>query len=166
MYTSAISTDDIMTKDLSTIYWGDTLEYAVDKMNRLNIRHLPVVDDDGNLIGIISERDLQRGRSEFTDFARPEFTPIVRDYMSTPVEQISSEMNLQEAAHRMLAFKISAFVVTEQNRMVGILTSDDLLRLLISLLDHQQNPDQDDSDRVSYYSSLGEIATILSQAGI
>lgn len=160
------TTSDIMTKDLSTIHWSESLETVSHKMHRLNIRHLPVVDDNGYLIGLISERDVQRGRSAHTDFVRPEFVTIVRDYMTSPVEKISSDANLQEVAHRMMAFKISAFVVVDNDEMVGILTSDDLLRLLISLLDNYQRPHNLYSDRLSYYSPIGEIANFFSQAGI
>jgi CBS domain-containing membrane protein len=159
-------TSDIMTKDLSTVHWTDSLEFASNKMHRLNIRHLPVVDDHGHLIGLISERDLQRGRSTHTDFVRPEFAAIVRDFMTVPVEQISSHSNLQEVAHRMMAFKISAFVVVDNNQIVGILTSDDLLRLLVSLLDQNQNRYTDDTDALSYYSPIGAIANFFNQAGI
>ncbi|MBC7466200.1 MAG: CBS domain-containing protein [Bdellovibrio sp.] len=159
-------TADIMTKDISTVHWSDTLEFASQKMHRLNIRHLPVVDDQGLLLGLLSERDVQRGRSAHTDFVTPEFNPIVRDYMTAPVEQITSDASLQEVAHRMMAFKISAFVVVENEEIVGIVTSDDLLRALISLLDHTQNPDGFEDDRLSYYSPIGEIANFFSQAGI
>ena len=159
-------TADIMTKDLSTINWSESLLTASQKMHRLNIRHLPVVDDYGALVGLISERDVQRERSARTDFVQPEFETIVRDYMTSAVEQISSDSNVQEVAHRMMAFKISAFVVVDRGELVGILTSDDLLRLLISLLDNNQNPRDQNYDRFSYYSPIGEIANFFSQAGI
>lgn len=155
---------DIMTKDLTTIHWADSLDFAEQKMQQANIRHLPVIDDAGLLVGIISDRDIQRGRSAYTDFVRPEFVPLVRDFMSSPVEQIDSSTDLQEVAHRMIAFKISAFVVVEQTQLVGIVTSDDLLRILISFLD-KQLPDAT-HDNLSYYSPIGEVANFFSQAGI
>lgn len=156
---------DIMSKDLTTVHWSESLYFAEEKMHRLNIRHLPVINDYGKLIGIISDRDIQRGRSTYTDFADPEFLPIVGDFMTAPVEHVDSRTEIQEVAHRMLAFKISAFAVVDQGEIVGLVTTDDMLRFLISILDNQQRP-QGDTDHLRYYSPIGEIANFFSQAGI
>lgn len=157
---------EVMTKDLSTVHWLDSLQFAEEKMHRSNIRHLPVVDDHGHLVGIISDRDIQRGRSAYTDFVDRELIPSVADYMTQPVEQISSHTELQEVIHRMITYKISAYVVVENKQLVGIVTTDDLLRILLSVLDHPANPSDDHFDALKYYSPIGEIANFFNQAGI
>jgi CBS domain-containing protein len=161
--------EEIMTKDLTTIESTATLQVAKDRMDRDNIRHLPVTNKLGQLVGILSERDVHRGMSLYTDFVRSEFTPIVADYMSFPVEHVASSTEIQELAHRMMSLKISAFIVNDGKKMVGIVTSEDLLRVLVNLLDEKAAAKQaifEDEQPINYYSPVGEIANMLSQAGI
>ena len=48
----------IMTSPVETLHVNDTIHEAMNMMSRLSIRHIPIVDDDDNLAGIISDKDV------------------------------------------------------------------------------------------------------------
>jgi CBS domain-containing protein len=54
-----------MTKNPVTIYFDESLEKAIQVMKEKNIRHLPVVNKEGNLVGMISARDIIRVSLEY-----------------------------------------------------------------------------------------------------
>src|SRR4051812_33170063 len=109
-----------MTKNLITVRWNDSLEKSYQKMRKENIRHLPVVDSNGKLIGITSDRDFQRAmRPIESNFEIPpnqeskiDSKLNVCDYMSWPVRTVPSDTELRVVTRRMIEEKISAFVVT------------------------------------------------------
>lgn len=134
---------DIMTKKLITIGLHEGLLVAYQMMRECGIRHLPVVDSVGDVVGIISDRDLQRAMTPQIDPQRVveeesvEFNPKyqVKDFMTWPVRAISEEVLVEEVAERMLREKVSAMLVmSSTQRPRGIVTTDDLLKLLVHLL--------------------------------
>lgn len=137
---------DTMTCDLVKATLDESLESAYLKMKNNRIRHLPVVDGTNLIVGIISDRDLYRGmkpelrewqtvqiENEFTGDFDPQ--DKVRDYMSWPVKTVSFDSDLRLVIHRMIKEKVSCFLVTHEQRIVGIVTSEDLLRFLYELLE-------------------------------
>jgi len=125
---------EFMTKQPVTVKPADTLKEALDKMERGRFRHLPVVDDDGKLIGMISDRDI-RLFSPSPVFVRPEYTPSqllmirVRQAAVLNPVVIGPDALLEEAAKLVLNWEVGALpVVNEEGVLVGIITYADLLR--------------------------------------
>lgn len=117
----------IFTKQVVSINHKAELNTANEMMNNYNIRHLPVVDDESYLVGIISKSDfngLKYSDSRFSGFQ-------VKDVMSSPVKMVSSSAKVSEVAEIMLSAKISCVLIAKDDDMIGILTTDDLLRLLV-----------------------------------
>ncbi len=137
---------DEMSADPITIMPHQTLKEAYKMMYAKNIRHLPVVDQDGKICGIISDRDIQRGMdSKVASTLGFRFESLslddekkVMDYMTWPLKMISRNASLKDAAHMMLTDRVSALVVVEGEEMVGIITTDDMLHTLIFLLDDKE----------------------------
>jgi CBS domain-containing protein len=130
MYTVA----DLMTRDVVTLRETDDLALA-DTVFRLGrIRHLPVADPQGRLLGLITHRDLLRChavRGEF--FGR---ATLARDMMNTAVVTISAKTPLRDALRLMSRNKFGCLpVVDADNRLVGILTEADLVRLVAEMVD-------------------------------
>jgi acetoin utilization protein AcuB len=133
-----------MSRHLITVEQGDSLSKCYGIMRDRRIRHLPVTDRNGVILGILSDRDLQRAlvrTGDAPDLIRDESSyefeqeATAQDYMSWPILTVSDETPVQIVASRMLREKISAFLVQDDSgRVRGILTTDDLLRLLLSLL--------------------------------
>ena len=134
-----------MTNKLVTINVGENLETAYRRMQKRRLRHLPVCDDTGEVVGMLSDRDVQRAMiSEVThegagSVASSEtiaFDPEarVRDYMGWPILTVERNSDLKLVAERILREKVSALLVKDGKNFVGIVTTDDLLKVLIDLL--------------------------------
>ncbi len=131
-----------MSQDLVTIGWNETMEAAYHRMQRFAIRHLPVYDDNSEIIGMLSDRDVQRAMltkshragtylDEEVAFAPDSF---VRDYMSWPVVSVDPGTELVVIAQKMMREKLSSVLVQRGKRVMGLLTTDDLLAVLVELL--------------------------------
>ncbi len=139
----ANQTKQIMSRNLITISADAPLQEAYQLMQKRRIRHLPAVDEQKAIIGILSDRDLQRAMEPHQG-ASPqaalslEFNSKfkVRDFMSTPVKCIAEDTAVRDVALRMLEEKLSMFLVVDpEMHPHGIVTTDDMLKLLISFLD-------------------------------
>jgi CBS domain-containing membrane protein len=129
---------DLMTLDVVTIGRNDKLQVADDVMRLGRIRHLPVVDDDGTLAGVVSQRDLFhsgliRALGYGTHAQRNALDMVVvKETMRTEVQTIGPDAPLAEAAQRMLAGKIGCLVVVDGGKLVGIITEADFVKLYAS----------------------------------
>lgn len=144
----------IMSKKLITVKMGDSLRKAYQMMQECRIRHLPVTDETGAIIGILSDRDVQRamkpckneldGNDPQIEFD-PKFTAA--DFMSWPIRSVPTHTSILELVVRMLDEKVSAFVVMDEHHYPkGIVTTDDLLKFLLKSL--EKNPVQAKIDSI------------------
>jgi len=128
---------DLMTEKTVFGRGSDSLESIYDAMGEYGIRHIPIVDSDKNVVGIVSHRDLVQSCLHLSDQL-----PMsqVRDYlrnsradsiMSRAVETIEPNEPLEEAGLKMLENKFSCLPVVEGERLIGILTESDFVRYLI-----------------------------------
>lgn len=126
-----------MTKDLVTLSRNETLRSADDIMRLGRIRHLPVVDEDGSLAGIVSQRDLfHSGLMRALGYgshaqAKVLDTMVVKEAMHTEVLTTTPETPLAEAAKLMLERKVGCLVVLEGGKLAGILTESDFVKLAL-----------------------------------
>ena len=169
------SIESISCKNLICVEIDAPLVLALSKMRDNRIRHLPVVDGD-QLIGIISDRDIQRAaRFDFTTIdARkivnlridPSFS--VRDFVSWPVKTVSTGTSIRDVNRRMIDEKMSAFIVTEGDTVKGIVTHEDLLIYLGSILDekHGLSGIVEKLKALTANSPIGALVGELSNSGI
>jgi acetoin utilization protein AcuB len=116
---------DIMKPGAFTINETDTLGTAQRAMTRARIRHLPVTSD-GKLVGMLSERDIlsTRAASEADD----EWWKIpIRIAMRAPAQTVGPDDSLTEVAGRLAAAKIGALPVVERGKLIGLVTTTDVL---------------------------------------
>jgi CBS domain-containing protein len=114
---------DLMSTALLTVKASETLTEAHAEMEIGVVRHLPVVDDRGKLVGVLSDRDVLRGLST----KRP---PRVAELMSRDVITTRPDANAYVAADLMLDHRISSLpVVDEAGVLVGLVTQTDYLQL-------------------------------------
>jgi acetoin utilization protein AcuB len=129
---------ELMNRNLLTIAESSSCRDAVARMHRARVRHLPVLNGDGVLVGVITDRDLRHHL-----FSEPVYRAIgttsvdmllqtarVSDTMSAPAITVESSQDVTEAAQVMLEGKIGSLPVVEGGRLVGIITETDLLREL------------------------------------
>ena len=128
---------DVMTKDVATLGRNEKLAVADDVMRLGRIRHLPIVDEDGALAGIVSQRDLfHSGLLRALGFGshakdRAMDLLVLKEAMKTEVVTVTPSAPLTEAANTMLEKKIGCLVVVEGKKIVGILTESDFVKLAL-----------------------------------
>jgi CBS domain-containing protein len=112
---------DVMVRDLVTIDTDESAREAMRLLRSKEIRHLPAVHD-GWFVGIVSDRDLRKcaGAGRLDDRA-------VRDVMSTDVATLSPGDPLSLAARLLAEERFGAAPVTDAKRLVGIVTTTDVL---------------------------------------
>jgi len=108
-----------------TDYWQ-----AIEIMRDKNLHHIPVVNENDNVVGILTRRDLKIASMRFKE------APVeVSEVMHSPVVTIEPEGLLSEAAQQMIDNRIGGLPVLDANgEVAGILTETDLLRALIDQL--------------------------------
>jgi len=130
---------DLMTEKVVAVRPEDALARVQEVMDSLLVRHLPVVDEGNNLVGLVSQRDLLRNavldqvdmplNMQQEMMARTS----VSDVMITEPENVSPDRALQEAAEVMLENKYGCVPVCEGTELVGILTESDFVRYFAEL---------------------------------
>lgn len=130
----------LMTKKIITVRVNSPIQAAYEDMKEHGIRHLPVIDMAGKLVGIISDRDMLRAANvRMVNEIEQEMTfnphHTVEDFMSWPVQTVSEKASVEDLAKMMIEQKVSAFIVNGPNQYIkGIITTDDLLEYLIEML--------------------------------
>jgi acetoin utilization protein AcuB len=131
---------ECITEEVVSIAPEATAKTAFGMLKAMRIRHL-VVERDGRVLGIVTDRDLRR--PELSDIFKSwdqlyrisdEFQ--VEDIMTSPVITIADDADIREAAKLMVVHRIGALpVVTARGTLAGIITETDLLKELISTAD-------------------------------
>lgn len=115
-----------MATDLFTVRPGDVIDLAASLMQWKHIRHVPVEDDEGQLVGIISHRDLMRLLS--TSLSKQNDKPIlVRDIMKKNPVAAPPEMPTLEAINLMREHNIGCLPIVKDGKLMGIITAYDFL---------------------------------------
>ena len=130
----AVKVKEKMTKNPTAVTPEEALKDAVWKMERGHFRHLPVVDNDRKLIGMLSDRDIRLIRPSLAfvdkeDAAVQLWSLAVQQAAVFDPISVKSETTVKEAAELMLRWHVGGLPVTDdQNKLVGIITYTDLLR--------------------------------------
>lgn len=117
-----------MTRMPSTLSPEDSLSAALKLMQALRVRHLPVVSEE-HVVGVVSDRDLRRAHG-----CNRREEQSVDQIMSRDVATITPDEPMSFAASKMLSRRIGSLPVVEDTRLVGILTSTDLLDHCLEVL--------------------------------
>lgn len=129
---------ELMTSDVVTVSVDDDLATVHELMSDNDIRHLPVVDGEAGIVGIISQRDLVAtalyGEQDLpvTELLQLLRNMSVREIMVTGVETVEPEETIEEAGRTMLDSKLGCLPVCEGEHLVGILTEADFVRHLVA----------------------------------
>jgi acetoin utilization protein AcuB len=164
--------DSIMHTDLITVSPRTTLVQARELIEEKQIDHLLVVDDKKKLVGIVSDRDLkQYWASPATSLSTHELNyllerVLVSMIMIKTVVTVNTSTTIERAAYVMQQNRISALPVMEDGELAGIITSTDVMAVLLQAIGIS-----DDSVRLSIYvkdtiGKLAEVAEALRDEGI
>jgi CBS domain-containing protein/gamma-glutamyl:cysteine ligase YbdK (ATP-grasp superfamily) len=121
----------IMTTDLFTVQPNDIVDLAASVMEWSHIRHVPVEDDSGQLVGLLSHRDLlrliARGKAG-------EFVEVGTIMLREPVS-VTSDVRTIDAIHLMRDRQVACLPVVESGKLVGMISERDLIIVSSRLLE-------------------------------
>lgn len=141
-----LTVDTIMTRDLVTVNPGDTLDVARSIMRDKRIHHLPVVEDDSNLVGLVTLTDvLAATDSKFRDEDERMKAKDIRieDVMIRDVVSVNEHAGLRQAALFLEKHKIGCLPVVTDGKLRGIVTDTDFVAVAINLLEQIEYDDID-----------------------
>ena len=117
---------DFMDKVVHTVTPEMPILDAVDFLLSHHVTGAPVVNADGTLLGMLTEKDCLRLLSSGVDGDLPKGT--VRDYMTTRIDSVSADMNVYFVAGLFLGANYRRFPVVEKGKLVGAITRFDILK--------------------------------------
>lgn len=133
MQHSTLLAEEFMTTDLFTIIKDDIPEMVSEIMDWQKIRYMPIEDEKGKLIGLISSRMLLRyfsrlNKGELND------NKTIKDLMINDPIFIGPETSIMEAMNIMREKRIGCLPVVKNNKLIGIITEENFLNITASLL--------------------------------
>lgn len=132
--TQRISVKDYMSIHLITFHPEQSMMEVVDKLLTHRISGAPVINDMGEMVGVISEGDCLKEVVKGKYHNIPTMTGKVKDHMTTDVVRIHPEMNVFEAAKMFLEMKIRRFPVQDDHgRLIGQISQKDVMRAVQNL---------------------------------
>jgi chloride channel protein, CIC family len=122
---------ELMQSEVKTIHHEDSVNDAVVTLTDAHVSALPVIDGAGHMVGVISSTDILTSEAEARDSVEREALfdqMLVRDLMTPRPLTISPEADVREAAQQMLYAEIHRLFVTSGNRLVGVISTTDVVR--------------------------------------
>jgi len=134
----------IMTTDLITISQSATLDQARGLMTQHRIRHLPVVNEADELVGLLTQTDILAATDSMLrdsqNRIRAAEIPIA-DVMVTSVATVDQSADIRQAALFLEKHRIGCLPVLDDRKLVGIVTDTDFVGIAINLLEQLEEND-------------------------
>ena len=126
---------DVMATKLITFSPETLIGSAIQSFLENKISGAPVVDEKGNLVGMLSEKDCLWTLLESSYYNN--LSGYVKDYMSTELTTINLYDSLSEVAQKFLDLRFRRFPVLENGRLVGQISRRDVLKAVSNLTEDQ-----------------------------
>ncbi len=118
--------EKFMTTEIYVVHENDLVDLVISIMKWKNIHHIPVVNDDNKVTGIITKTNLDE------IYLDKEKLLVAKDIMVSDIITVNSETSIEKAKEIMIKNKIGCLPVFEYDELVGILTKNDLKKILIT----------------------------------
>ncbi len=125
---------EVMQTELQTMRGTDTVGNAITLLAQSHISGVPIVDDRGHLAGVLSSTDILGALSEHSDPDAREAIfedTMVQEIMTPRPQTITADATVKDAAQRMLYLEVHRLFVEASGRLVGVVTTTDLVRALV-----------------------------------
>lgn len=142
-----ITVEEIMSTSVHTLTERDTLGDARKLMSEAGIHHVPIVNGNTHLVGLVSHRDvLAVSESKLSDdpLAQNPGTIGVGDFMTRDVATVDRRANLRQAAVYLQKHQYGCLPVVEDEKLIGIITDSDFVGVAINLLEQIEDREADD----------------------
>lgn len=142
---------EIMTREPYTLGADGNLQDARKLMAEHHIRHVPIVDAKGGLIGLVSQRDILAAEPPWASSpisasvpAQP--TVTLGSIMTTPVDTVAETASLRGAALHLQKNKLGCLPVVTADKLVGIITDSDFVAVAINLMELLEEVEAEEGD--------------------
>ncbi|MBW2119772.1 MAG: CBS domain-containing protein [Deltaproteobacteria bacterium] len=159
-----------MSKEVVTVDVNDSMDKADKLFHEHNIRTLPVTEE-GKLAGVITDRDLKRASaSDATSLSRHEVSYLLSrikmaEIMTRDPVTVPPDYTVEETAEVLFENRISGVPVVDKGELVGIITKDDLFRVLVALTAERKKGIQFAFQVEAYPGSIKELVDIIRKYG-
>ena len=126
-----IPVSELMSRDLVVVKPADSLEQVEQCFRAYNIHHLPVVDENGQLVGLITRSDFSRANHLLAHFRQDFKSVLVEEMMTRQLATATPETPVHQIAEVFLSNVMHAMPIVDGNNLVGIVTTQDLLKYLL-----------------------------------
>ncbi|WP_347320191.1 acetoin utilization AcuB family protein [Rossellomorea sp. RS05] len=155
--------EEIMKSNVETLRPDDSIETAIRLMREKKIKHIPIVDDEMKILGIISDRDVKDAAPSILNEQSADST------LKNPVRQIMQKQVItghpldfvEEVAALFYEHRISCLPILKADKLVGIITETDLLYTLTQLTGANQPGSQIEVKVPHRAGILYEVAGII-----
>ncbi|KKO48817.1 CBS domain containing protein [Arsukibacterium sp. MJ3] len=138
---TATTVAELMTADPLCVFRSASLKDAHDLMRQKNVRHIPVIEANGELVGMLTQKIMitkvmgLMAQYGATALERKEKQLLVNELMATDFATVTANQSLAEVADFFVTNRHGCLpVIDEKNKITGILTSSDFVRLAAQLL--------------------------------
>ncbi len=155
--------EEIMKKNVTTLSADDTISTAIKLMDEKKIRHIPIIDPNQHVIGLISDRDIRDAKPSILDFTNEEKTlesPVkeimVKDVITGHPLDFVEEISAVLSQHR-----IGCLPIESNGKLVGIITETDLLHTFAQLTGANQPGSQLEIKVPNRAGTLAEVVNVI-----
>ena len=139
---------DIMTREPYTLGPDDSLTDARNLMALHHVRHVPVVSNDGTILGLVSHRDVLAASDSSVlarDGSGKEASGALSSIMTSPVKTVDEHDSLRGTALRLQQERIGCLPVTRKGSLVGIISDSDFVAVAAHLMEQLElaEPEED-----------------------
>ena len=131
------SIKEFMAKQLITFQSDTPIEAAMESFLENKISGAPVLDNQGKLVGVLSEKDCMRTLFESSYYNN--LGGFVKEYMSTNLKTINIHDTLSNVADEFIKSRFRRFPVMEGDKLVGQISRRDILRAIVKLSNEEQS---------------------------
>ena len=131
------SIKEFMAKQLITFQSDTPIEAAMESFLENKISGAPVLDNQGKLVGVLSEKDCMRTLFESSYYNN--LGGFVKEYMSTDLKTINIHDTLSNVADEFIKSRFRRFPVMEGDKLVGQISRRDILRAIVKLSNEEQS---------------------------
>ncbi|WP_413285100.1 CBS domain-containing protein [Vibrio sp. MA40-2] len=145
-----IKIEEMMTRNPHKLLRSHSLTDAKHLMQEHDIRHVPVVDTENRLLGIVTERDVlaaqESSLQKIPEQQSHTLTTSLEIAMRKNVMSVDPHAGLKESALYMQKHKVGCLPVVQKQKLVGIITDSDFVTIAIHLLELEEEVEPDDDD--------------------
>ncbi len=128
----SVKVEDYMARKLITFKPEQAMHEVVDELMRYKISGGPVVNSNGELVGVISEGDCLKEVVKGKYDNMPIFTGLVAEHMAEDVVTVSPDLNIFEAAKMFLEKRLRRFPVVYEGKLIGQISQKDVMKAVLN----------------------------------